>query len=75
MKISDDNMKCSKCGSENPENAVYCQQCGGSLSVKKFGEFTNSTFINTILWMIIASILGEIYTVITMPLIIFIMAV
>ena len=28
-------MKCSKCGRENEEGALYCSQCGNNLSEKK----------------------------------------
>ena len=59
-------MKCPECGIENSKVARYCGGCGSKLSSKKFGEFTSSIFINMILWMIIASIIGEIYAIIAL---------
>lgn len=35
------NTKCSKCGTENPTNAVYCQKCGKLLQCKN--GFWNSS--------------------------------
>lgn len=28
-------MKCSKCGTENPDNANFCQMCGSPFKLKK----------------------------------------
>lgn len=33
-------MICEKCQAENPEDAVYCNQCGASLKEGKYEEIT-----------------------------------
>ena len=59
---------CPKCGAENQKNAKYCQSCGTNLPIEKFkGEFTGDKFLNTLIWMFIAAILGEMYAIITLP--------
>lgn len=40
MHTSSGKMKCSKCGTENPENAVYCQECGDNLK-REYPENAN----------------------------------
>ena len=36
-------MKCINCGTENPESAKYCNQCGSLLVEKKYEEITVKT--------------------------------
>lgn len=51
--------KCKKCGEDNPINADYCQECGSK--IKKFGEFTGHTIIDTIIWIVIVLLIGGIF--------------
>lgn len=43
-------VQCKKCGAINPDNAEYCQECGGRF--KKFGQVTGNPIIDTIIWII-----------------------
>lgn len=57
-------VKCKKCGKNNPDIAEYCQECGTPLKKpddKKFGEFTGNTIINTIIWILIVLIVGDLF--------------
>lgn len=56
-------VKC-KCGAENPDDAKYCQECGKPLKPKGLKYYFILT-IKTVIGMIIAYILGEIYAYLT----------
>ena len=53
-------MFCSRCGTENVDNAKYCQNCGELLKPKGPKYYFILT-IKTVIGMIIAYILGGIY--------------
>jgi len=61
-------VKCDKCGFENLENAVYCQQCGKNLRNPTSNEeikSRSSLHKLGILIIVIIGIIGIIYSVLS----------
>lgn len=44
-------MKCKKCNSENPENAVFCRVCGNKLESHSHSKSSYYGICNVLFWM------------------------
>ena len=60
------DIKCTECGTENPKNATYCQQCGKNLrNTTSNEEIKSRSSLHKlgILIIVIIGIIGIIYSV------------
>ena len=53
-------MKCPKCGTENPDGEIFCQNCDWKLNMAYKGE---SMAVNSVYLSILAAVLGIVATV------------